>query len=381
MAKNQNATATAANENKTVTPPRPSKKVAITEGTATAAPVAAPAATPEPAAPVAQPVATPVAAPVASADVDKASKIADKVTIPATPTDAQVAARMFKGDVDLLIVACYNKRPIATGAAFVEPDKEAKKVLRKAYAAEHNLDLDPEGDDYETIVLGVANQIKAQRDAFNAAAADQGKVDRAWLTAIHAELKGLTANVAQMIESAGGKVTTPRSSVARADSATTGGTERKSKTDWSVIAPKLIDYAESIGLAGVYLVDITVGGYKGTQRPLRLHRDGRFEKCTYVDSESLPIGTGEFVSTWKYFDVEGNDLVPGSDQKRCAHTLTKDEMYAVLAVSADNKLVDTDLRHARYDSVGKMIAGSRKNYIMPTVFWSDAGVPMASKSK
>lgn len=353
-----------------VTKPRAPRIVAIEEAaTESSAPVIVPTTVSDAVPSAIAPLPESPAAAILADEVQNSAPI----VVPAPvqkPTAAQLAANEMHTDMRVAFSLCYGRRPNAVNGVWVEPDKAMLKSMRTEYAAANELDLTDE-DDLIAAALAVKENIDTQRAAFAAAAADQGAVDREWLIASQKRISELLSAVNFMLSAAGGKV----SKKALDAPSTSVKQDRKPRTtlNWQEIAPKLHDAAQRLMLDGVYFVDQTAGGYKGAFHVLKLHRDGRFEKCRYNADSHVPTPTGEFVSTWKYFDVDGVDIT-SSEQKKPAHALSKDEMYGILLIR-NGKIVDLPgLSHALYDAAGQRKLGTVRHYALPTVFWAEAGL-------
>lgn len=293
--------------------------------------------------------------------------------VPATPTDAQVQARIMRGDMQAAWAKFFAKCPVNIGA-FVEPDPAAIKAMRIAYMTEKGMDL-TDIDAHVDAGMTIKDQIDAARKAHEASAASGNGVKLEWLHASRVEILDVLANVDTMISAAGGKVQHKTTSTS-----STGGTRKAKSTPsaWKERAPKLIAYAESLGLVGVYLVDITVGGYKGKPHPVRLHADGTWTKATYNFDTHQVTDTGIQVPTWKYFDKDGNDRTDETPKDMVPqHSLAKGEMFGVLMLKKDGTILDIDgLTADRRDENNKRKAGSRKDYALVPAFFTAAGVEL-----
>jgi hypothetical protein len=312
---------------------------------------------------------------------DAGVNLADKLGLAPTPAElpvpvaltvAQIASKAMRVEIDKAWSMFYGKR--AQGAAaFVEPTEDKIEELVGAYMTEHGVKM-------MKAAFAVKDQIDLDRAAHAAAAADQGKIDLEWLRAGQHEIKELLLNVEQMIVSAGGKASSTTSKP-RAASSDSPSTTRGPSVSWSAMAPKLLDYAESIGLVGFYFVDVTVGGYKGAYHAVRLHRDGTWTKANYNPETNQIEDTGVQVPTWKYFDKNGDDRTDATPKDMVPqHALSKNEMFGVLMLKKDGTILDLDgVTADRRDDKGARIVGTRKDYAFNDSFFAAAGVPFKTK--
>jgi hypothetical protein len=306
---------------------------------------------------------------------------------PVPPTDAQVHARQLIGNpLAASWVTFYGKRPQGS-AAFVEPTKPEIAAMRLAYITEYNSNADNavkmDPTDIDDLVMAgtvVKSRIDTARNAHAAAVSDQSKIDVEWMRAALHEADEFSATLRAAIVTAGGKVVT-KTTASTGTSSTGKGGVRAPKFDWKSAAVKMCAYASELGLAGVYFVDVSVEGYKGVQRPVRLHPDGTWTKATYDAATHKLTDTGVSVPTWKYFDKDGNDRTDATPKEMIPqHNLAKDEMYGVALITPEGTVLDLPgLTADRTGSDGKRIAGSAKHYARMTAFGAACGVSFGKK--
>lgn len=310
---------------------------------------------------------TVVTAPTTQAGVNLASDAGLSPTpaalsVPATPTISQIQARVMIGDMQAAWAKYYALCPADTGS-FIEPTEDAIEARITT--------LMVTGVKMMAAAMTIKGEVDNERDAFNAGASAGNAIAREWLVNARSEVMGFVATLDTLIVGTGGKVKT-----VRAATLTSEPKIGRSSTKWTEWAPALNTYAKKIGLDAVYFVDQTIGGYKGTFHVLKLHTDGRWEKCDFNADSHVPTPTGQFVSSWKYFGTNGVDWTLDSAQNKIAHSLSKDEMYGILLIK-NGKIVDMpQLSHALHTDKGVRVVGSVKHYAMPTVFWAAAGLTM-----
>lgn len=309
---------------KNVTPPRPSKKnVKVEIAPEVQAPVAPPAAEvitgtvysmtadAPAAAPVTQPTVQPAPVSTAAAVLADEKQLSKPVTVPVALTAAQTAARAM--NLGLHFSTFYAQRPQAGSATFTEPTKADLAKMRADYVIAYNTanpeaQLDPADiDDLITIGSAVKAQVDTARKAFAATASNQGKIDTEWLQAGIAEAQLVISTAKTMIAAIKG-VSTPSTPAAPGEKKHRESSGRAG-INWAGHAPKLLSWANTNGLAGVFFIDKAKNGYKDIPHAVKLLSNGRFEICSYNPSAGgIPQGTGEIVDSPLYYNSDGNAI-------------------------------------------------------------------------
>lgn len=270
-----------------------------------------------------------------------ADGITAPIAVPAPRTAAQLAADSASSEIHAVYLNFYGKRPQAA-VPFIEPDAAALKARRLAYITAHDIDM-TDMDALMEVGVIVKAQIDSERSAYLGAKHNQNITDQEWLRAYRAVLSTHMGAIDSLFSAAGGVATVTTKT--RASKAIDSADEKNSSTsrarlDWAKRAPKMIAYAESLGLAGVYVFDRPRGGYKDIQHCTKLHADGRWEICTFVARDKLPTPTGEFVASPLYYGENG---LPLSDTNTVATNVGGPMRYLVVAtIGKNNEVILTD---------------------------------------